>query len=314
MPEASAGLKAALERSDGPLATLEQRLQKTLADALDIVDRKCLHESDGLAARFLSQMTAQLNAEHGLLDTLTRRLNDPNTGIIAGAITSINQKLTEKNGTLNLLEQRLLGDTGLLPKTIALLTTKLRRNLAAAEEQLLGEHGTVNRATTLLQKKLVDTDGLLDQAMKLLEDRITNPERGLLARAKTFLSDTLTDEREGVIAKAIDLLNTKLRAKDGPIEYLETRLTDKETGILSKAADVLQQKLMAPNGVVDELDHRLTGQAHTSAPAAIAVSDRSRSETRLLEHIHELQRRQLLRLRLSQDVAGAAPRRRGRRT
>lgn len=253
--QASASLKASLEKSDGPLALLELRLQKTLNDALDTLSKKCLDEKDGLVARALKQMTAQLHEEHGLLDTLTRRLNDPTSGIIAGALNALNHKLTEKGGTLDLLEQRVLGETGLLPKAIALLSTKLQENLAAADQHLLGENGTVNRAATLMQKKLVDKDGLLDQALHMLEDRLNHAERGLLVKAKTFLSDTLTHEKEGIIAKAIDLLNTKLRAQDGPIAYLETRLTEMEKEILSKAADVLQQQ-------VNEIDHRLTGQAH----------------------------------------------------
>ena len=61
---------------------------------------------------------------------------------------------------------------------------------------------------------------------------------------------------------ALDLLNRKLREKDGPIDYLEFRLNDREAGILANAAKVLQDKLMAKGGVVDQLDERLTGQAH----------------------------------------------------
>ncbi|MBS0604016.1 MAG: hypothetical protein JSS60_03145 [Verrucomicrobia bacterium] len=252
-------LNASLKKKDGPLDTLDQKVQATLAQALDILQKKCLDERDGLLAQGLVMLQKKLNEENGVLDTLSKRLNDPDNGIIAHAINQLNQRLLGENGTFDLLQKKLLDETtGLVPKAVALLQAKVQE----VQEQMLKEGGSVDQVVGKLQKRLVDKDGVLDQAMQVLDEHLNHADRGLLIKAKKFLTETLTDEKEGVIAKAIDLLNAKLRAKDGPIDYLEFRLTDKDAGVLSKAVSVLQERLMGHGGVVDQLDERLTGQAH----------------------------------------------------
>jgi hypothetical protein len=248
LAQAIASMKKALEKKDGPLDLFDQRVQKLLADSLELVKNKCLDERDGLLAQTLELASKKLNAENGLLDTLSKRLNDPQDGIIAKAIETLNTKLLEENGPIDLLQKKLLDENeGLLAKAIDLLNRKL--------QQTGGPLDT-------LQKKLVDKDGILDQVFNMLQDRLTNADRGILVQAKRYLSEALNNGKDGILVQAIDVLNRKLHEKGGPIDLLDMRLTDKDTGILSRAAGILQEKLMAQGGFVDQLDEKLTGQAH----------------------------------------------------
>jgi hypothetical protein len=248
LTKAVESMKKALEKKDGPLDLIDQRVQKVLSDSLELLQKKCLDEQDGLLAQTLELAHKKLNAENGLLDTLSRRLNDPKDGIIAKTIETLNNKLLEENGPFDLLQKKLLDEKdGLLAKAIDLLNFKLQQSGGPLDT---------------LQKKLVDKDGVLDQALNMLQDRLTNADRGILVQVKKYLSDALSDQKEGILVQAIDLLNRKLHEKGGPIDLLDMRLTDKDTGILSRAAGILQEKLMAQGGLVDQLDEKLTGQAH----------------------------------------------------
>ena len=256
-------LQTLLTKEGGPLTAIDGQLQKSLASSLELLKQKCLDEKEGLLAQSLKLLNEKLNAENGVLDTLSKRLNDPNDGILAKAVSTLNQKLLDEEiGTVALLQKKLLGDEGLVPKAIAMLDSKLRENIAALEKKLTEKDGTIDKTVGILQNKFMGENGLLDQAMGLIDSRLNDQEKGILIRAKKFLSDSLMDEKEGVIAKAIDLLNTKLRAKDGPLDYLESRLTDKESGILIKAANFFQNKMLGKGGVIEQIDDRLTMQAH----------------------------------------------------
>lgn len=241
-------MKSALEKADGPLDLLDQRAQKLLDESLEILKNKCLDEKDGLLAQTLEALNKKLNAENGLFDTLTKRLNDPKDGIIAKAIETLNSKLLDENGTLDLLKKKLLDEKeGVLVQAIDLLNRKLQES---------------NGPLDVLQKRLIDKDGIIDQALGMLQDRLTHEDHGILVQAKQYLSAALVDQREGILVQAIDLLNRKLHDKGGVIDLLDAKLNDKDSGVLSKAAGILQDKLMAEGGLVDQLDERLTGQAH----------------------------------------------------
>jgi hypothetical protein len=248
LAQAIASMKKALEKKGGPLDLFDQRVQKLLADSLELIQRTCLDERDGLLAQTLELASKKLNAENGLLDTLSKRLNDPQDGIIAKAIETLNTKLLEENGPFDLLQKKLLDENeGLLAKAIDLLNHKLQETGGPLDT---------------LQKKLIDKDGILDQVCNILQDRLTHADRGILVQAKRYLSEALNNGKDGILVQAIDVLNRKLHEKGGPIDLLDMRLTDKDTGILSRAAGILQEKLMAQGGFVDQLDERLTGQAH----------------------------------------------------
>lgn len=248
LAKAITSMTESLKKKDGPLDVLDQRLQKILADALDVLQKKSLDANDGLIAQALKLMSDKLYNENGLLDTLNKHLNDPNTGLIAKTMNSLNQKLLDENGPLAILQKKMLDEKdGVFAKAIDLLNRKL-----------LEKDGTLDT----LQKKLLDENGILDQALKMFESRLTDKDRGILVQARNYLSKELTDEKEGILAKAMELLNRKLNEKGGMLDTFEVRLTHEDTGILSRAVGVLQKKLMAQGGVVDQLDERLTGQAH----------------------------------------------------
>jgi hypothetical protein len=245
MARAVESMKKALEKRDGPLDLLDQRVQKLLTDSLEVLKNKCLDEREGLIAQTLERLNAKLNAENGVLDTFSKRLNDPKDGMIAKAIETFKTKLLDENGPLALLEKKLLDENeGILAKAIDLLNRKLQQSGGPLDA---------------LQKKLIDKDGILDQMLNTLEDRLTHKERGILTKAKQYLSNALMDEKEGVLVQALDLLNRKLNEKGGVLDLLDIRLTGKDTGILSRAAGILQDKLTA---MFDQIDERFTGQAH----------------------------------------------------
>jgi hypothetical protein len=277
-------LKGLLQKKDGPLNILGQELQKTLANALVILKEKCLNDQDSFLAQTLEKLNQKLQAEDGVLDTLSKRLNDPDVGMLASAINTFNRKLLDENGTFSLLEKKLLDQsTGLLPRAIVLLEKKIQDNIDLLNKRLNEEGGAIDQAMRSVQRRLIDKDGILDTAMHLLEERLSDQDKGILVQAKKFLSDALLDDRNGIIAQAMDVLNKKLTEKDGLLSHLEFRLTDTESGILTKAVNFLRKTITdaldSPLSRVENMLSRVENLPNTMLNSALGRNPSARADT-----------------------------------
>jgi hypothetical protein len=117
--------------------------------------------------------------------------------------------------------------------------------------------GALIHALAFVEHALLSEEGILNQLMNRLGDKLNHEEKGLLVQMKKFVFKTLTDEQEGVVAKAMDVVHSKVNGKDGLIDRFEFRLTDEETGILTKAVDSLLKKLLAKDGIFEQLEKKL---------------------------------------------------------